>query len=162
MSGRPIDDVLVVGGGIIGLAIAREAARAGVRVRLLEKGTIGREASSAASGLLGPQLQPFLLGLWQKKPGLQLQEGRDQDEELGGRLEIELAGLLEVVDVSDHDFGQLHLEQVHLLPQDQRPDVAPVWPDADIPPDRQGESVAQDRGVAGECWRSRMPARYTT
>jgi len=56
MSGRPIDDVLVVGGGIIGLAIAREAARAGVRVRLLEKGTIGREASSAASGLLGPQL----------------------------------------------------------------------------------------------------------
>src|SRR6266571_495342 len=27
MSGRPIDDVLVVGGGIIGLAIAREAAR---------------------------------------------------------------------------------------------------------------------------------------
>ncbi len=56
MSGRPIDDVLVVGGGIIGLAIAREAARAGLRVRLLEKGEIGREASSAAAGLLGPQL----------------------------------------------------------------------------------------------------------
>ena len=56
MNGRPIDDVLVVGGGIIGLAIAREAARAGMRVRLLEKGAIGREASSAAAGLLGPQL----------------------------------------------------------------------------------------------------------
>src|SRR6266699_1146988 len=56
MSGTPIDDVLVVGGGIIGLAIAREAAGAGMRVRLLEKGEIGQEASSAAAGLLGPQL----------------------------------------------------------------------------------------------------------
>src|SRR3989442_15394308 len=54
--GKPVDDLLVVGGGIIGLAIAREAARTGMRVRLLEKGEIGREASAAAAGLLGPQL----------------------------------------------------------------------------------------------------------
>src|SRR2546422_2185647 len=56
MTRGPLDDVLVGGGGIIGLAIAREAARAGMRVRLLEKGEIGREASAAAAGLLGPQL----------------------------------------------------------------------------------------------------------
>ena len=56
MTRGPLDDVLVVGGGIIGLAIAREAARTGMRVRLLEKGEIGREASAAAAGLLGPQL----------------------------------------------------------------------------------------------------------
>src|SRR6267143_2781176 len=56
MTRGPIDDVIVVGGGIIGLAIAREAACAGMRVRLLESGEIGREASSAAAGLLGPQL----------------------------------------------------------------------------------------------------------
>ncbi len=50
------DDLIVVGGGIIGLCIAREAARAGLRVRLYEKGEIGCEASTAAAGLLGPQI----------------------------------------------------------------------------------------------------------
>jgi glycine oxidase len=56
MAQPPADDVIVVGGGIIGLSIAREAARSGLRVRLLEKGEIGREASAAAAGLIGPQL----------------------------------------------------------------------------------------------------------
>jgi glycine oxidase len=57
MRGERIDDVVVVGGGIIGCAIAREAARAGLRVRLLEKGAIGGEASGAAAGLLCPQAE---------------------------------------------------------------------------------------------------------
>src|SRR6059036_983597 len=52
MGQERIDDVVVVGGGIIGCAIAREAARGGLRVRLLEKGAFGREASGAAAGLL--------------------------------------------------------------------------------------------------------------
>lgn len=56
MGRTPIDDVIVVGGGIIGLSIAREAARSGLRVRLFEKGEVGREASSAAAGLIGPQI----------------------------------------------------------------------------------------------------------
>jgi len=57
MTGERIDDVVVVGGGIIGCAIAREAARAGLRVHLLEKGAIGGEASGAAAGLLCPQAE---------------------------------------------------------------------------------------------------------
>src|SRR5437867_11011617 len=48
-------DLIVVGGGIIGLAIAREAALAGLSVRLLEKGETGREASRAAAGMLAAQ-----------------------------------------------------------------------------------------------------------
>ena len=56
MGNRPVDDVIVVGGGIIGLSIAREAARSRLRVRLFEKGKVGCEASSAAAGLLGPQI----------------------------------------------------------------------------------------------------------
>src|SRR5439155_26707622 len=57
MGKERIDDVAVVGGGIIGLSIAREAALLGLRVRLLERGGIGREASGAAAGLLSPQAE---------------------------------------------------------------------------------------------------------
>jgi glycine oxidase len=57
MGQHPIDDVVIAGGGIIGLAIAREAARARLRVRLLERGPVGGEASGAAAGLIGPQLE---------------------------------------------------------------------------------------------------------
>src|SRR5579862_7837732 len=47
-------DVLVVGGGIVGTAIAWRLAKDGVSVTLLEKGEIGREASWAAGGMLTP------------------------------------------------------------------------------------------------------------
>lgn len=47
-------DVVVVGGGIIGLATARELAGRGAAVTLLERGEPGRQASGAAAGLLAP------------------------------------------------------------------------------------------------------------
>ena len=47
-------DVLVVGGGIVGAAIAWRLTKAGATVTLLEKGAIGREASWAAGGMLTP------------------------------------------------------------------------------------------------------------
>lgn len=51
-------DVLVVGGGIIGLMSAWELRRAGLRVALLERGATGREASWAGGGILSP-LHPW-------------------------------------------------------------------------------------------------------
>ena len=50
-------DVLIVGGGVIGLAIAREAARSGMSVRLLERGETGGEATGASAGMLAAQLE---------------------------------------------------------------------------------------------------------
>jgi len=47
-------DVLFVGGGIVGAAIAWRLAKDGRSVMLLEKGEIGREASWAAGGMLTP------------------------------------------------------------------------------------------------------------
>ena len=70
--------------------------------------------------LAGVELDQLLLLAGQHQPRLQLEQRGDQDEELGRRLELELAALLEVVDVGDHDLGEVDLEQVDLLAQDQR------------------------------------------
>jgi glycine oxidase len=58
-------DVAVVGGGVIGCAVAYYAARAGARVIVLERDGLGAEASSAAAGMLAPLAEdarpgPFL------------------------------------------------------------------------------------------------------
>lgn len=49
-------DVAVLGGGIIGCALADELARRGRRVVVIEQGRIGLEASSAAAGILASQM----------------------------------------------------------------------------------------------------------
>jgi glycine oxidase len=51
----PHSDLVVVGGGIIGVAIAREAALAGLSVSLIERRLPGCEASAAAAGMLTAQ-----------------------------------------------------------------------------------------------------------
>ena len=57
LEGRTIAtaDVVIVGGGIIGCAIAFELAKAGVHPLVLERGEVGAEASSGAAGLLTTQ-----------------------------------------------------------------------------------------------------------
>jgi glycine oxidase len=51
-------DIVVVGGGVIGLTIARGLAQRGVRdVMLVERATPGAEASSAAAGIIAPQVE---------------------------------------------------------------------------------------------------------
>ena len=47
-------DVLIVGGGIIGLALARELAKRGRTVTVFERDRAGRGASWAAAGMLAP------------------------------------------------------------------------------------------------------------
>lgn len=49
-------DVIVLGGGIIGCAMAWELAQRGQRVVLIERGAIGAEASKAAAGILSGQM----------------------------------------------------------------------------------------------------------
>ena len=47
-------DVAVIGGGVIGLAVAWRAARRGLRVCVLERGELGTGASRVAAGMLAP------------------------------------------------------------------------------------------------------------
>jgi glycine oxidase len=49
-----VPDVIVVGGGVIGCAVAWSVAKAGASVTLVERDTIGAHASSVAAGMLAP------------------------------------------------------------------------------------------------------------
>jgi glycine oxidase len=54
-------DFLIVGGGVIGLSIARELHRRGGRnIGVLERGDVGKEASWAAAGMLSPDIDADL------------------------------------------------------------------------------------------------------
>jgi len=55
MTPRPRPDVILVGGGIIGCAIAYFLAKGGARPLVLERGEIGAEASAGAAGMLTAQ-----------------------------------------------------------------------------------------------------------
>jgi glycine oxidase len=50
-----VADVAIVGGGVMGCAIALRLAQRGLAVTVVERGIPGAEASSAAAGILGPQ-----------------------------------------------------------------------------------------------------------
>jgi glycine oxidase len=50
----PAPDLVVVGAGVVGLAVARDAARRGMKVTVVERGRPGRESSWAAAGMLSP------------------------------------------------------------------------------------------------------------
>jgi glycine oxidase len=47
-------DVVVIGGGVIGLAVAWRAAQRGLAVRVIERGELGGGASHVAAGMLAP------------------------------------------------------------------------------------------------------------
>ena len=53
----PMDDVMILGGGVIGLSTAYEAAARGLRVRVIDRGTPGQESSWAGAGILTPGAQ---------------------------------------------------------------------------------------------------------
>jgi len=58
-------DVIVIGGGLIGLSLAVSLRKQGLRVLIVERGEPGREASCAAAGMLapGPEIPLPLEGL---------------------------------------------------------------------------------------------------
>ncbi len=121
-------DVLIVGGGVIGCAIAYYLAKAGASVTLLEGGELAGQASGAAAGMLVPSLEeassapfrdlcrasqelyPSLVELLQEETGLDLQyrasglllvaqtEGRAEELRAVCRGGLELGGRLEWVE----------------------------------------------------------------
>ena len=63
-----MSDILVIGGGIIGLLTARELVQAGAEVTLVEMGETGRESSWAGGGIVSP-LYPWRYADAVTRPG---------------------------------------------------------------------------------------------
>ncbi|MBS0206810.1 MAG: glycine oxidase ThiO [Planctomycetes bacterium] len=100
-------DVIVTGGGVIGLSIAWELARHGIQVRVLEQGSFGQEASWAGAGMLPPgnpdvaqtaeaRLRAASHQLWPEwTQRLRDQTGIDNGFHRCGGVEVRLPGSLE-------------------------------------------------------------------
>ena len=70
--------------------------------------------------LAGVEIEPLLLVAREHQPRLELEQRSDQHEELGGGFQVQLTRALQVLDVGEHDVREVDLEQVDLLPEDQR------------------------------------------
>jgi glycine oxidase len=92
-------EVVIIGGGVIGLAVARALAQRGVRdVLIVERSSLGSEASSAAAGMLAPQAEAdcaddfFRLGCQSRD--LYPAFAQSLHEETGIDIELETSGTL--------------------------------------------------------------------
>lgn len=99
-------DIVIVGGGVLGLLSARQLAASGSTVTLIERGMVGQEASWAGGGILSP-LYPWrydpavsTLALWSQSayPGLVA----SLKDETGIDSQYSRCGLL-VLDAPDED-----------------------------------------------------------
>src|SRR5207248_2427211 len=68
----------------------------------------------------GPELGELCLLLGEEAARLQLEERREEDEELAARLEVELVALGEPRDEGDDDLRQVELGERQLLAEDER------------------------------------------
>ena len=92
-------DVVVVGGGVIGLAIARALCLRGMKdVMLIERASLGSEASHAAAGMLAPQAEAHradaFFELACASRDLYPSFARELREETGTDIELERTGTL--------------------------------------------------------------------
>jgi len=103
----PVPDIVIIGGGILGCALAFDLAGHGLRVELLERRELAREASWASAGIISPATPSYgnraelaLLG-YRRYPGLvaEVEEmtGLDTGFHVSG--ELMLAGMDGVSDL---------------------------------------------------------------
>ena len=102
-----VEDVLIIGAGVIGLAIGWRLARQGVRCLILERAGAGLEASWAGAGMLAPVAELHFqeeghLTLGQQSLALYPQFLADLHKETGVQVEYGATGSLAVALNADH------------------------------------------------------------
>lgn len=138
----PLSDVIVVGAGIIGCAIARELARRGTRVRIIDARAVGGGATQASAGVLAPYIEAHehgpLLDLTVRSLAMYDQFIADVRDESALDVEFRRCGTLEVaVDdtaaarlrAADEQYRRAGVALRWLSPSDLRA-LEPALPDS--------------------------------
>ncbi len=156
-------DVLVIGGGVIGCALAYYLARSGVAVALVERGELNREASGTNAGSFHLQIaihqltglevdtvsERLLPEIRLYVEGAKLWHGLEA--ELDGSLEMHITGGLMVAE-TDAELALLHAKrrieqeaglETHVLEGDQLRSFAPY-----LAPDLKGATYCPIEGHA--------------
>lgn len=120
-------DVVVVGGGVIGLSIAWELSRHGVSVKVLEQSEFGAEASWAGAGILPPGNPDAAVHPYDRLRGESC------------RLWPEWSELLRELTGIDNGFRNCGGLEIRLAgPSDQLDDLADAWRDERVSTDVLG------------------------
>ncbi len=94
-----MNKVLIIGGGVVGLSIARNLHKKGLtQITILERGLIGNEASYAAAGMLAPQAEADkkddFFDFCQASLNLYPQLSQELTDETGINIELDKSGTL--------------------------------------------------------------------
>ena len=111
-------DVVIVGAGIIGLSLAISLRKQGLRVLVVERGEPGREASSAAAGMLvgsGSEMPPALMPLASASARMYPEFAHEMEDESGLKVDLRDQGTILISDKGDFPPGTEMLSIEKLL-----------------------------------------------
>lgn len=146
---------MVVGAGLVGLAVARRLTSLGLSVKVLEKGRVGREASWAGAGMLAPHSEAFPDAYWTRLARQALADYPTFVASLPGAVDFRISGAIEYgEDGSAHEFP----DEAQVNPRDL---VAALAQELEIEEGREVRSLDELNVrvaiVAAGAWSGRIP-----